>query len=128
MNDDQNSSNQELIQNLLLRIEKLEQKFEELAEGQFVYNNITVQTVHDLHIHEPVLKELNYQLDSIDIKEMSGTLTIGNHFMRNVEQRTPKKKQGSSKQANSESVEKGNGIQILIDGKPAKIKEGGEKN
>lgn len=38
---------------------------------------ISIQTVH---IHQPVLKSLEFSLDELDIENLSGSLNLGNNF------------------------------------------------
>ncbi|MNT65242.1 hypothetical protein D3C72_2032100 [compost metagenome] len=36
--------------------------------------------IDNLHVHQPVLENLTFRLDQLDIKELSGSLNLGNNF------------------------------------------------
>lgn len=85
--------NQTNLKNLLKQIEakinQLETKLDDMTNCSNEYN-ITIQQVD---IHHPLLKELSFSLDSLDVKELSGALNIGNNFGSKVGQKEEKKKQ-----------------------------------
>ncbi|MFD0697861.1 hypothetical protein ACFQZT_27690 [Paenibacillus sp. GCM10027628] len=62
------------MQQLELRIKKLEEHLANLTEKR---PEIRIDT---LHIHQPVLENLTFRLDQLDIKELSGSLNLGNNF------------------------------------------------
>lgn len=62
------------VQQLERRLRKLE---EELANLTAKHPKIHIDT---LHIHQPVLENLTFRLDQLDIKELSGSLNLGNNF------------------------------------------------
>ena len=62
------------VQQLERRLRKLE---EELADLTAKHPKIHIDT---LHIHQPVLENLTFRLDQLDIKELSGSLNLGNNF------------------------------------------------
>ncbi|KQX52018.1 MULTISPECIES: hypothetical protein [unclassified Paenibacillus] len=62
------------VQQLERRLRKLE---EELADLTAKHPKIHIDT---LHIHQPVLENLTFRLDHLDIKELSGSLNLGNNF------------------------------------------------
>lgn len=62
------------VQQLERRLRKLE---EELADLTAKHPKIHIET---LHIHQPVLENLTFRLDQLDIKELSGSLNLGNNF------------------------------------------------
>ncbi|CAM3736764.1 hypothetical protein [Mesobacillus zeae] len=77
----------------------------------------------ELHIHigqitmnQPVLKELNYHLKSLDIKDLNGTLHIGSTF-------SEKKEKGKTEQS-SQSREPE--ITVIVNGKTLPYKETNE--
>lgn len=58
------------------RVEKIERALEQLANKNMEY---TVNIEH-LHAHNPVLEQLTFRLDQLDIKTVSGALNLGNNF------------------------------------------------
>lgn len=62
------------VQQLERRLRKLEK---ELADLTAKHPKIHIDT---LHIHQPVLENLTFRLDQLDIKELSGSLNLGNNF------------------------------------------------
>lgn len=62
------------VQQLEKRLKKLE---EELSNLTAKHPQIHIDT---LHIHQPVLENLTFRLDHLDIKELSGSLNLGNNF------------------------------------------------
>jgi len=62
------------VQQLERRLRKLE---EEIADLAAKHPKIHIDT---LHIHQPVLENLTFRLDQLDIKELSGSLNLGNNF------------------------------------------------
>lgn len=62
------------VQQLERRLRKLE---EQLADLTAKHPKIHIDT---LHIHQPVLENLTFRLDQLDIKELSGSLNLGNNF------------------------------------------------
>lgn len=62
------------VQQLEQRLRKLEA---ELADLTAKHPRIHIDNVH---IHQPVLENLTFRLDQLDIKELSGSLNLGNNF------------------------------------------------
>jgi hypothetical protein len=62
------------VQQLERRLRKLE---EDLANLTAKHPQIHIDT---LHINQPVLENLTFRLDHLDIKELSGSLNLGNNF------------------------------------------------
>ena len=60
------------------RIGKLEQLLAEMAAK---HPQVNIETVH---LHQPVLEQLTFRLDQLDIKELSGSLNLGNNFGANI--------------------------------------------
>lgn len=56
------------------RLRKLE---EQLADLSAKHPRIHID---NLHVHQPVLENLTFRLDQLDIKELSGSLNLGNNF------------------------------------------------
>lgn len=49
----------------------------------FLTNEVKKQgniQIHEMNLHHPQLENLTYQLDHLEIKEVSGTLNFGNNF------------------------------------------------
>ncbi|MZQ83593.1 hypothetical protein GQF01_15880 [Paenibacillus sp. 5J-6] len=62
------------VQQLEKRLKKLE---DELSNLTAKHPQIHIDT---LHVHQPVLENLTFRLDHLDIKELSGSLNLGNNF------------------------------------------------
>ena len=58
------------------KIEQLEQTVRHLAKETRKQNVV----VRQLHIHHPVLENVTFRLDALDIEELSGSLNLGNNF------------------------------------------------
>jgi hypothetical protein len=56
------------------RLRRLE---EQLADLSAKHPRIHID---NLHVHQPVLENLTFRLDHLDIKELSGSLNLGNNF------------------------------------------------
>ncbi|MDR6553829.1 hypothetical protein [Paenibacillus qinlingensis] len=56
------------------RLRKLE---DQLADLSTKHPRIHID---NLHVHQPVLENLTFRLDHLDIKELSGSLNLGNNF------------------------------------------------
>lgn len=56
------------------RLRSMEESIEQQATK---VPHISIQTVH---IHQPVLKSLEFKLDELDIENLSGSLNLGNNF------------------------------------------------
>ncbi|WP_085523041.1 hypothetical protein [Tuberibacillus sp. Marseille-P3662] len=62
-------------------------------------------TIEHLDVKDPVLEHLDFNFDSLDVKEVSGALNVGNNFGVNVHS----KKQGEQKkQQQTSSVSQNN--------------------
>ena len=96
------SNNDEMVN----RLEELEQKVEQLTTLFYKMNDTRQQVVHyhikTLEIQNAQIEKLHYHLDSIGIEQLSGTLNIGNNF--DAKQPTPIQKPTLKK--NKESKEK----------------------
>lgn len=58
------------------KIEQLEQTIQHLAKETRKQNVV----VRELHIHQPVVENVTFRLDALDIEELSGSLNLGNNF------------------------------------------------
>ncbi|PYI55451.1 hypothetical protein [Paenibacillus flagellatus] len=64
-------------------LRRLEQHIERLERTlQALANETRKQSVvvRQLHIHRPVVENVTFRLDSLDIDELSGSLNLGNNF------------------------------------------------
>lgn len=61
---------------LRTKLKTVEKELQTLAQRNVVYH-IHVQ---NLHVHNPKLDQLAFRLDQLDIKELSGSLNLGNNF------------------------------------------------
>jgi hypothetical protein len=64
-----------------LTVQQLEKRLKKLEEE---LSNLTAKNpqihIDTLHVHQPVLENLTFRLDHLDIKELSGSLNLGNNF------------------------------------------------
>jgi hypothetical protein len=96
----------ELIHDIRGRLEEMESLLkrmeQQLSQPECPHPGIQIETVH---IHQPVLENLEFRLDALDIDQLSGSLNLGNNFgTKWIRSRsTSKAKSGSSSTAaNSE--------------------------
>jgi hypothetical protein len=59
--------------------------------------------IENLNVHDPVLENLTFRLDKLDIKELSGALNMGNNFGVEVKEK-PKSKEKIKKKSKDEIV------------------------
>lgn len=77
----------ETLERLNQRIEKLEQSIQQMSKP--IIEHVTIERVY---VQNPVLERLEFGLDKLDIKELSGALNLGNNFGVAVEQLSGRKK------------------------------------
>jgi len=65
-----------LLTTVLKRLDAIEKTLKEVHMKPSIYHI----SIEELNIHDSNLKELSFQLKSIDINELSGSLNIGNNF------------------------------------------------
>lgn len=73
----------EELEEKIKKIEELEKKIGKLEELVDKMGKIPPQyyfKIDKVIINEPVLEELTFQLDKLDIKDLSGSLNLGNNF------------------------------------------------
>lgn len=58
------------------QIERLEQTVQSLAKETRKQNIV----VRQLNVHHPVVENVTFRLDALDIEELSGSLNLGNNF------------------------------------------------
>ncbi|RKN86403.1 hypothetical protein D7M11_00065 [Paenibacillus ginsengarvi] len=58
------------------KIEQMEQTMQQLAK-EMKKQSVVVQ---QLHVHNPVVENVTFRLDALDIEELSGSLNLGNNF------------------------------------------------
>ncbi|KEF37949.1 hypothetical protein M670_02705 [Schinkia azotoformans MEV2011] len=100
-----NGEKSNVLQDIVEKIGAIEKRLQEMPSQPTVYH-ITIQ---NLDIHDPILKELTFSLESLDIKELSGALNMGNNFGPKVEQKPknePEKKQTKKGQTEEEQEKK----------------------
>lgn len=86
-------SQEKLLQQINDRLERLEKELSSNSRGKLDYH-ITIEHVH---LNHPVLENLTFQLDSLDIEEVSGALNLGNNFATRVEPKDKSQAQGTSR-------------------------------
>jgi predicted ribosome quality control (RQC) complex YloA/Tae2 family protein len=64
------------ISELEKKIQQLEETIQKLQKSGSEYH---VHIDH-IHINQPVVEELSFHLDSLDIEDLSGALNLGNNF------------------------------------------------
>lgn len=83
------SSQSQTTKNLSAKINRLESSIQQLSQKT---SDVHIH-IHQLDIHQPVLEQLTFRLDQLDIDELSGSLNIGN----NLGIQTPNQHKTSSK-------------------------------
>ncbi|WP_050979734.1 hypothetical protein [Fictibacillus macauensis] len=91
-----NEMNKEYTQSLENRIQQLETMIEKL----------TASTHHHYHIEkielqQPMIENLSFNLESIDIEELSGALNLGNNFGVSVDNQTTSTKEREQRENQS---------------------------
>jgi len=70
------SEQDKALHELTTKIGQLEKILEKMLE-----NGVTHEvTIENFNVHDPVLKELTFRFDKLDVKEVSGALNLGNNF------------------------------------------------
>ncbi|WJH34747.1 hypothetical protein N6H14_00595 [Paenibacillus sp. CC-CFT747] len=69
-----------LLKDIAARLERLEKGLESVS-GRTAEYRVTIENVN---VHHPVLENLTFKLDSLDIQELSGALNLGNNFSPKV--------------------------------------------
>ncbi|MBS4214884.1 hypothetical protein BGM25_22815 [Bacillus sp. FJAT-29953] len=108
-------------ENLLKKLDELFQKISTLEKSLHDKNNPSVivkMDVKDLHLQELNIDELAFQLEKLDIKELSGMLNLGNTFSPNVNRKQLPKNPAVQKNLQEGQIDKRDDIQININGKP----------
>ncbi len=88
------------IQELHDRVAQLEKMIQQLSRP--VFEQVTIERVY---VQNPVLEHLEFGLDNIDIKELSGSLNLGNNFGVSTEKQIGKKQPTASKSSPSRNDE-----------------------
>lgn len=100
----------EIIDTLKLMNSRLD-KIESIISKQ----NVTIHIDH-VNVTEPSLKELVFNIETVDVKENSGSLNIGTTFNPQVVQQK-KEEKNKKKEKKKEKKSKPNEITISINGK-----------
>ncbi|HHW36414.1 MAG TPA: hypothetical protein GXX18_03860 [Bacillales bacterium] len=119
-----NGEKSNVLHDIVEKIDAIEKRLQEIPSQPTVYY-ITIQ---NLDIHDPILKELTFSLESLDIKELSGALNMGNNFGPKVEQKPKNEQEKKQKeQEKTEEQEKKspeqndkNEISVKVNGTPLK--------
>ncbi|WNQ09959.1 hypothetical protein MJA45_20375 [Paenibacillus aurantius] len=69
-----------LLKDIAARLERLEKGLESVS-GRTAEYRVTIENVN---VHHPVLENLTFKLDSLNIQELSGALNLGNNFSPKV--------------------------------------------
>lgn len=91
------TSQSQTTQQLSDKIDRLESSIKQFAHKS---SEIHIH-IHQLDIHQPVLEQLTFRLDQLDIDELSGSLNIGNNLgvqtpRQHTSKNSPPKTEGSS--------------------------------
>lgn len=89
------------LQELNKQIKQMEKQLEQLSE-KGLEHQITIET---LNVKDPVLENLTFKFDKIELDEVSGALNMGNNFGITVKQHS-NKKQGKKKQQSKKKEDK----------------------
>lgn len=88
------------IRRLEVRIQELERQLKEALRDRKQIPSTTSSSqqtsppnihIHTLHVHHAALDNLTFRLDALDIKELSGSLNLGNNFGANMKKPSPVK-------------------------------------
>lgn len=108
-------------ENILKKMDELFQKISTLEKSLQDKNNPSVivkMEVKDLHLQHLNIEELAFQLEKLDIKELSGMLNLGNTFSPHVHPKQIPKNPAVQKKPQHQEKEQRDDIQININGKP----------
>ncbi|MFC4618617.1 hypothetical protein ACFO4N_07690 [Camelliibacillus cellulosilyticus] len=86
------NAQQNTLRRLEKKIEHLEDALQKIINQGFSYDI----TIEELNIHDPVLENLTFRFDELDVKEVSGALNLGTTFGVNVHQKEKKKSERST--------------------------------
>ncbi|MCL6459884.1 MAG: hypothetical protein K6T85_17965 [Gorillibacterium sp.] len=78
-NEGSNRADTHLLEKLIQRIDQLEQQVKKSSAANVQY----YITIEHLQVDRPILEQLTFQMDSLDISELSGSLNLGNNFGTN---------------------------------------------
>ncbi|CEG25713.1 hypothetical protein [Bacillus sp. B-jedd] len=104
----------EVLNSFAKRMDRLEKVLQDKPDAR-IHFEIRIQ---DFHLNEMNLDELAFHLDRLDIKELSGMLNMGNTFSPNVQPKGKTREQGSGFALTLPESDRGQDIQILINGDP----------
>ncbi|MEW4283445.1 hypothetical protein [Priestia koreensis] len=82
---------EEMQHSLDQKLENLESLLKQLEKRPVEYHF----HIQNVDIHQPVLKELSFHLDEIDIEEVSGALNVGNNFGVSVNKKKEEKQENT---------------------------------
>ncbi|KOP71753.1 hypothetical protein AMS60_20855 [Bacillus sp. FJAT-21945] len=102
------------------QLEDLQKRIDRMKEYQKAEYHFHIDRVD---IHQPVLDQLSFHLDQIDIEELSGALNVGNNFGVNIgneKEKGQKNKKEKQSQDNSVFKTTKEGYSISLKDKEAK--------
>jgi len=70
------SEQDKTLHELTVKMGQLEKVLEKAFENGMTYE----VTIENVNVHDPILKELTFRFDKLDVKEVSGALNLGNNF------------------------------------------------
>jgi hypothetical protein len=92
------------------QLKALQQKLEaierKLADAPDQGHSVHI-TVEHVHLDRAVLEQLTFQLDKLDIKDLSGSLNIGNNFGEKPKLKADEKPKAEAKKRSMEEEETG---------------------
>jgi hypothetical protein len=95
-----------IIRDLEARLHKLEQHLSDMASKRPEIH------IENLHMHQPVLENLTFRMDQLDIHEVSGSLNLGNNFGAKIHPQEP------TIAGISEEAKTATGLKFKMDRKP----------
>jgi ABC-type transporter Mla subunit MlaD len=78
----------ELLQHIGQSLEQIEKQLQSLSDKSTEYH----VHIEELNVNHPVLENLTFRLDQLDIKELSGALNLGNNFAAQTDKKPKKEK------------------------------------
>ncbi|UFJ41544.1 hypothetical protein LOK74_03145 [Brevibacillus humidisoli] len=96
-------ANDALLREILKRLHHMEQRLEELANQPLRHDHYV--HIEQTTVHQPVLEQLTFRLDQLQVDELSGTLNIGNNFGLSSSS-DPSSQSGQSKQSGLQKAKK----------------------
>lgn len=99
------------LQELEERLMRLEELIASMNTRPAVYNI----TIEKLEVSDPVLENLTFKLESLDVDELSGSLNLGNNFVVRSMKNKQEKKEQNKKAGKSKKSKKEKKIEVKVD-------------